>query len=37
MKIDVWSGLVCPWCAIGRAHLEQALEQFEHADDSYVI
>ena len=37
MRIDIWSDLVCPWCAIGKAHLEQALEQFEHADDTCVI
>lgn len=37
MRIDIWSDLVCPWCAIGMAHLEQALERFEHADDTYVI
>jgi predicted DsbA family dithiol-disulfide isomerase len=32
MRIDIWSDVVCPWCAIGKAHLEQALGQFEHAD-----
>jgi predicted DsbA family dithiol-disulfide isomerase len=37
MRIDVWSDAVCPWCAIGRAHLDQALQQFEHADYTYVI
>lgn len=37
MRIDIWSDLVCPWCAIGKAHLDQALQQFEHADETYVI
>ncbi|MBC7680530.1 MAG: DsbA family oxidoreductase [Pseudorhodobacter sp.] len=37
MRIEIWSDFVCPWCAIGKAHLDQALEQFEHADDTYVI
>ena len=37
MRIDIWSDLVCPWCAIGKAHLDQALQQFEHAGDTYVI
>jgi predicted DsbA family dithiol-disulfide isomerase len=37
VRIDIWSDLVCPWCAIGKAHLDQALQQFEHADDTYVI
>lgn len=37
MRIDLWSDLVCPWCAIGKAHLDQALQQFEHAADTDVI
>ena len=32
MRIDIWSDVVCPWCAIGKAHLEEALSQFSHAD-----
>lgn len=36
MSVDVWSDVVCPWCCIGRAHLETALAQFEHADDVVV-
>lgn len=36
MPVDVWSDVVCPWCCIGRAHLRQALEQFEHADEVTV-
>ncbi len=27
MRVDVWSDVVCPWCMIGKAHLEQAIEQ----------
>ena len=37
MRIDVWSDVVCPWCAIGKAHLEQALSGFEHADRVDVV
>ena len=37
MRIDIWSDLVCPWCAIGKAHLDQALARFEHADDVQVV
>ncbi len=37
MRIDVWSDLVCPWCAIGQAHLETALAAFEHADEVDVV
>ena len=27
MRVDLWSDVVCPWCMIGKAHLEQAIEQ----------
>ncbi len=37
MRIDLWSDLVCPWCAIGKAHLRQALASFEHADQVTVV
>lgn len=37
MRIDLWSDVVCPWCAIGKAHLDRALEQFEHADDVHLV
>lgn len=36
MRIDVWSDIVCPFCHLGRRHLELALGQFEHADDIEV-
>ena len=32
MPVEVWSDVVCPWCCIGRAHLKQALGEFEHGD-----
>ncbi|MDF8264508.1 DsbA family oxidoreductase [Luteipulveratus flavus] len=37
MIIDAWSDIVCPFCHIGRRHLELALEQFEHADEVEVV
>ncbi|MEX0844675.1 MAG: DsbA family oxidoreductase [Balneolaceae bacterium] len=27
MKIEIWSDVVCPFCYIGKRHLEQALKQ----------
>ena len=33
MKVEIWSDVVCPWCAIGRARFEKALEDFEHRDE----
>lgn len=29
LRVDVWSDVVCPWCAIGKANLERAIESFE--------
>lgn len=37
MRIDVWSDILCPFCHLGRRHLELALEQFEHADETHVV
>ena len=36
MKIEVWSDYVCPFCYIGKRRLEEALEQFPHADNVEV-
>ena len=27
VRIDMWSDVVCPWCMIGKAHLEQAIQR----------
>jgi predicted DsbA family dithiol-disulfide isomerase len=32
MKIEIWSDIACPWCAIGKRRFERALEGFEHRD-----
>jgi len=32
MKIEVWSDIMCPFCYIGKKHLETALKQFHDAD-----
>lgn len=32
LRVDIWSDVVCPWCAIGKAHLEAALRSFPAAD-----
>ena len=37
MKIEIWSDIICPFCTIGKRHLELALEQFEHAEDADII
>lgn len=33
MRITIWSDFVCPFCFIGQAHLDTALENFEHKDE----
>jgi predicted DsbA family dithiol-disulfide isomerase len=37
LEIDVWSDIVCPWCAIGKHRLERALARFEHKEDVEVV
>lgn len=33
MKVEIFSDVVCPWCAIGKRRFEAALGQFGHADE----
>lgn len=37
MRIDLWSDVVCPFCLIGKRHLELALEQFPHRDEVEIV
>lgn len=37
MKIEIWSDVCCPFCYIGKRHLEQAIEQFDYADDVEIV
>lgn len=37
MRIEIWSDIVCPWCAIGKARLDTALSEFEHAEEVEVV
>lgn len=37
MQVEVWSDVICPWCYIGKRHLELALAEFEHADEIEVV
>lgn len=30
LRIDIWSDIACPWCYIGKRHIEAALKQFPH-------
>lgn len=33
MQVEIWSDVVCPWCAIGKRRFEAALAGFEHRED----
>ncbi|WP_273725126.1 DsbA family oxidoreductase [Brucella gallinifaecis] len=37
MQLQIWSDYACPYCYIGKRHLEEALAEFEHADDVEVV
>lgn len=37
MRVEIWSDVVCPWCGIGKAHLDAALVEFEHGDEVEVV
>ena len=37
MKIEIWSDFACPFCYIGKARFEQALNQFENKDQVEVV
>jgi predicted DsbA family dithiol-disulfide isomerase len=35
--VEIFSDVVCPWCAIGKRRFEAALERFEHAGEIDVV
>ena len=37
VKIEIFSDVVCPWCAIGKRRFEVALERFAHRDEVDVV
>jgi predicted DsbA family dithiol-disulfide isomerase len=37
IMIEIWSDIVCPFCYIGKRHLEMALESFEGKDEVKII
>lgn len=37
MRVEIWSDVVCPWCAIGKRRFEAALARFAHRDDIDVV
>ncbi len=37
IMIEIWSDIVCPFCYIGKRHLEMALESYEGKDEVKII
>jgi predicted DsbA family dithiol-disulfide isomerase len=37
LRLDIWSDIACPWCYIGKRHLEEALASFEHKDEVEIV
>jgi predicted DsbA family dithiol-disulfide isomerase len=37
MRVDIWSDVICPWCYVGKARFEKALDGFAHRDDVEVV
>lgn len=37
MLVEIWSDVVCPWCAVGKARFDKALATFPHADQVEVV
>lgn len=37
MRVEIWSDIVCPWCAIGKARFEQALADVPYRDEVEVV
>lgn len=37
LRVDVWSDIACPWCYVGKRHLEQALARFPSREGVEVL
>ncbi|MEV6944242.1 DsbA family oxidoreductase [Streptomyces sp. NPDC051172] len=37
MKVEIWSDIACPWCYVGKARFEKALDAFPHRDQVEVV
>lgn len=37
MLVEIWSDVICPWCAIGKARFARALDDFAHAGEVEVV
>jgi predicted DsbA family dithiol-disulfide isomerase len=37
MRVEIWSDIACPWCYVGKARFEKALDAFAHRDAVEVV
>ena len=37
MKVEIWSDVMCPFCYIGKRRFEEALAQFNSADEVEIV
>jgi predicted DsbA family dithiol-disulfide isomerase len=37
LRIEIWSDIACPWCYLGKRHLEEALARFDGDAEPEVI
>jgi predicted DsbA family dithiol-disulfide isomerase len=37
VKVEIFSDVVCPWCAVGKRRFETAVRRFEHGDEIDVV
>jgi predicted DsbA family dithiol-disulfide isomerase len=37
LRVDIWSDIACPWCYVGKRHLEAAVERFPHRDEVEIV
>jgi predicted DsbA family dithiol-disulfide isomerase len=37
LTVEIWSDVACPWCYLGKRHLEAALAEFEGRDEVEVV
>lgn len=37
LTVEIWSDIICPWCWIGLARFDKALQNFGHADDVKIV
>ncbi|MDW4908070.1 DsbA family oxidoreductase [Streptomyces sp. ADMS] len=37
MRVEIWSDIACPWCYVGKARFEKALDAFPYRDGVEVV